>query len=260
MNGTTYAALYRRTELALPGLVSVLVLGGIGMVAALVAIDDGNALVSVLLWLMGLVLVATLLIVLATYRAHRWTIEPGGVRIEERPKVPLCGPRRRVVLAFADIASVRHVESGLDTLVEIAARDGRRFRMGAVPGTAADGRTRSFDHDGLAAFAAAIRAAVAGSGHALHPVTEGLSFWNRPAGIGFLALMLAVSLLVAGAVAWALWDGWTAPRSRNGEMAAIALLLPVGVGYLLRAALRRRRAVLAMHAATDGRAGVERAS
>ncbi|MGE0748860.1 MAG: hypothetical protein AB7K86_26605 [Rhodospirillales bacterium] len=255
MSAPSYAALYRRTEMALPGLVSVLVLGGVGTTLALVAIGDSNALVTVLLWLMGLVLLATLLIVVATYRAHRWTIEPGGVRIEERPKVPLCGPRRRALLRFADIAGVHHVESGLDTLVEIAARDGRRFRMGAVMGTAADGRTRTFDHDGLAAFAAAIRTAASASGHPLHPVTEGLSFWNRPAGIGFLALMFAVSLLIAATVAWALWDGWSPTRARNGEMVAIALLLPAGAGWLLHASLRRRRAVLAMHAQAARPAG-----
>jgi hypothetical protein len=59
--------------------------------------------------------------------------------------------------------------------------------------------------------------------------------------------MFAISLAIAIAVAFALWDGLRSTQSRQGEMAAILLLLPFGAGYLLWKSIRRRRAVLATY-------------
>jgi hypothetical protein len=74
---------------------------------------------------------------------------------------------------------------------------------------------------------------------------EGLSFWNRLPGIAVIFVLLVIACAIAAAVAWALWDGMTTSQPRGGHFAAIALLLPVGGGWLLLKTIRRRRLVLA---------------
>ena len=93
--------------------------------------------------------------------------------------------------------------------------------------------------------------AAARAGHRLPEMAEGLSFWNAAPGLFLLAVMMAASLLLSAAVAWAFVEGLTLdPGTRGTESAAIVLLLPVGVGYLLRKCWRRRQAVLAALAAS----------
>ena len=82
------------------------------------------------------------------------------------------------------------------------------------------------------------------AGHALPAMSEGLSFWNSAPGLAFLTIIFAISLVISGAVAWALWEGMTvSPRARGGEALAILLLLPFGAGYLLRRSWKRRTTV-----------------
>lgn len=42
---------------------------------------------------------------------------------------------------------------------------------------------------------------------------------------------------------WALWEG-ACTRDRGGDAAAILVMLPIGLGWMLRRAWRRRRTVL----------------
>lgn len=152
---------------------------------------------------------------------------------------------RRASVPFADILGVRHVESGFDRMLEIVTADGRRYRLPqrmvtpdacspARPDTAAE----------LDGFAAALHAAVRLAGREL-PRSEGLSFWNTLPGIAFIAMLFVIACVIAGAVAWALLDGMTMSPPRSGYAAAIALMLPVGAGWLLLKTIRRRRLVLA---------------
>jgi hypothetical protein len=170
----------------------------------------------------------------SAYAAHRWTIEPGGIRIEEAPKVPLMGFTRRRLIAFADIAALRNIESGLDSVVEIAARDGNAYRIMAHGARGPE----------LQAFAAQIAGAAAGAGHTPLAMTEGLSFWNRPSGLAVIVVMLILTLAFAGAALFALFDGGLTMRARNGEALAIVVLLPFGVAYLLYKSFTRRWRVL----------------
>jgi membrane protein YdbS with pleckstrin-like domain len=243
-DGPTYQATYRRAEVALPSLVGIVALFFAGLWLVLQHPTDPRVMDAILA-LVGAVVLAAFVILLTVFRVHRWTIEAGGVRISERPRVPLMGWGRRASVPFADILGVRRVESGFDHLLEIVASDGSRYRLpqrmvaaGAhslpQPDPAAD----------LDSFAAALHAAARQAGREL-PASEGLSFWNTLPGIAFIVVLLVIACAIAAAVAWALWDGMTTSQPRGGYSAAIALLLPVGAGWLLLKTIRRRRFVLA---------------
>lgn len=243
VNPAIYESLYRRTAFALTSICILVAALLISVVAAARFIKDGNTSLLVILYSVGTIVVLVIIVAVAAFRVHRWTIEDGGVRIEEKPKVPFTGLRRRIFIAFSDIAALRNVESGLDVVVEIAARDGRIFRLMQVirPQASSAGPATV---PSLEAFAAEISQAAARAGYAPPPITEGLSFWNRLPGLGVIVVMLIFSLAIATAAAWALWDGGLQVRARGGETTAIAILLPVGVGYLFYKSLKRRRRVL----------------
>jgi hypothetical protein len=235
--GSTYEATYRRGEMALPSLLAVLAVLGGGLYLILQDPSGDRVLVAVL-WLIGAVVVAMFAILAAAFRVHRWTVEAAGIAVSERPKVPLLGLRRRTVVAFEDVRAFRWVESGFDRLLEIVAADGRRYRL-----SQAHKRGGEAPAD-LGGFAEATRAAARHAGRELPATTQGLSFWNSWVGLGLILVMFAVSVVLAAAVGWALWDGMTTTQPRGGHFAAIVMLLPVGAGWLLLKSFRRRKSVL----------------
>lgn len=242
---TDYQATYRRTERALPLLLAVMAIMA-GGVAVIILYVDGRNLETMVFSLAGITVVSLFAVLANTFRVHRWTVEPEGVHVHERPKVPLTGLPRRVVIAFPAIAALRRIESGFDYLIEIVTRDGKRYRMPQAMVANPSGLPSADPEANLDVFAASIRAAAERAGCRLPAATEGLSFWNSVAGLVLLLIMFVLSLAIAGAVAWALWDGLRTTQSRQGQVAAILLLLPFGAGYLLLKSIRRRRAVLAM--------------
>lgn len=249
MDRQTYEATYRRSETALPGLLGILAVLAASVAAIVYLPVDGNTVMAFLPFVGGGLVVATVIVALAAFRVHRWTIEADGVRIEERPKF-LLGLRRSTKLAFADIAALRRVESGFDPQMEIAAQDGKRFRLSAKmtrPGFRPG--LNLPDPESLEQFAAALRAGASAAGHALPAPSGALSFWNKPPGLFLLVVMFAISLLIAGLTAFVLSEGM-AVRPRSGETAAILLLLPLGAGYLLLRSFRRRWTVLAAQRAS----------
>jgi hypothetical protein len=240
-----YQATYRRQEFALPALLGVLAVLAAGVFAGIRLYSSGYG-APIFFGTAGFCLLAVLAILLTVFREHRWTLDANVIHVEERPKVPLMGLPHRATLPFSEIIAFRHVESGFDRLIEIVTRGGRTYRMSqkllknptGIPSPDPDAR--------LDDFAASIRAVAARSGHALPEMSEGLSMWNRPAGLACQAIMFLVSLPIAAATAFALFDGGIKPgQPRGGQAIAIFLLLPVGAGYLMVKSIRRRRAVLA---------------
>ena len=69
---------------------------------------------------------------LAALRRHRWTIDADAVLIEERPLVPMIGPRRVRRVPFGDVASLSNVSEGGDALLALTTRDGERFVLPPV--------------------------------------------------------------------------------------------------------------------------------
>jgi hypothetical protein len=74
-------------------------------------------------------------------------------------------------------------------------------------------------------------------------VVDGLGFWNSLAGLALLSIALLASLVLAVGAQWGLWEG-AVTRHKSGEAVAILVLLPVGVGWMLRRSWRRRNSVL----------------
>jgi hypothetical protein len=75
------------------------------------------------------------------------------------------------------------------------------------------------------------------------PVTDGLGFWNRPAGLTVQSIALLASLALAAVVLRGLWEG-EIRRVRTHDDAALPVVLPICIGWLLRRSWQRRRAVL----------------
>lgn len=249
---TDYRAGYRRVDVALPMLVGVVIVFALAVTGALMLLPGRNA-EDVVLVLAGLTVLSLFAIMFNVFRVHRWTLGPAGLAIEERPLVPLTGGRRTATVRFVDIVALRDVQSGLDMLLEILARDGARYRMAQAMITVPGQRVPRPDPQApLAEFAQTIRAAATRAGVTLPATSQGLSFWNTGPGLGFQLFLLLLSLAISGVVVFALVEGFSTRQHRGGETMGILLLLPVGAFLLLRKSLRRRRAVLASLAQNAG--------
>lgn len=213
-----------------------------GIVGAILVATTGDQLLPLVLGTLGLFVLTAVVCMLAALRQHRWTIEADAVLIEERPLVPLTGRRRVRRVPFTGIAALSSVQNATDDLLTMATCNGERFALppGLAPG---QGLLRPPDQEGLAAFAGQLQTAMTAAGRAAPPVAEGLGFWNRPPGLALLSIMLLASLALAVGALWGLWEGATL-RHRGGEAVAILVMLPVGVGWILRRSWRRRRSVL----------------
>ncbi len=240
-----YESLFRRSEVALPGLLGVLLAGALGFTFALAGDLDDETRIAIIVGTLGGALLGIVGIAFASFRVHRWTIAADGIRIEERPKVPLTGRRRRASVRFGQVAALYRLQSGFDAQLELVARDGRRYRLAQAFRPGARG-VRVADPESLAAFATTIEAALSAGGSSLPGAVEGLSFWNRPAGLVALGVAFAVTLAIGIGTVWSFVALGPPPiRARGGEMLGILVLLPVGVGYLLIRSVQRRRTVLA---------------
>lgn len=238
----THQALFRNTPLAFGGLMGAIALLVAGIAGAMLIATTGDQLLPLVLGTLGLFVLTAVVCMLAALRRHRWTIEADAVLVEERPLVPLTGRRRVRRVPFTAIAALSSVQNATDDLLTMITRDGERFALppGLAPG---EGLVRRPDQEGLAAFAGQLQAAMTAAGRAAPSVAEGLGFWNRPAGLTLLGIMLLASLALAVVALWGLWEGATV-RHRGGEAVAILVMLPVGVGWILRRSWRRRRSVL----------------
>jgi len=242
--GTEYKATYRRTEVALPGLVAAALFMGLGVYWSFQD-NDMNRGLEKSLWVMGITLAAVLFIFANCFRVHNWTINADGLRIHERPKVPLMGLSRHVKVPFDEIGSFYHVESGLDCVVDLITRGGRRFRLSQAMMVGESGIPLADPERLLSTFVAAIIETARSAGTTLPEPREGLSFWNSWPGLVLQLIMFAIALAVALAAGWALLNGGLpATSGRTGYGAAIALMLPFGAAYLLLKSFKRRRLVL----------------
>jgi hypothetical protein len=106
---------------------------------------------------------------------------------------------------------------------------------------------RSLDTAGLEAFAARVQRAIAADGRQPPPVLDRLGFWNRAPGLLYvgLLLLLLLSLALAGGVVASTFSGADVRIGNAAPAAGFLVLPPLGAGWLLRKAWRRRRAVLA---------------
>lgn len=224
------------------GVVTLFALFAAAIAVSIAISPDGNTLLPLILGSLGGFVVLFLVLVLASLRRHRWTIEPGALLIEERPLVPLTGRRRTARLDFADIAALSRVQNHADDVILVQSRAGAGYPMGpgALPGTG----LRNVDTAGLEAFAVRVRGAIAAAGDQAPPILDQLGFWNRAPGLAFIGLLLLLALALAVLVVWSILAGAEVRSGNPAQAAGILVLLPVGVAWMLRKAWRRRRVVL----------------
>jgi hypothetical protein len=241
-NSNHHQALYRNTALELSGFLVLLALLTAAITLTLKLAQDGEAVIRGVLGSLGVFVLLFIVLVLIGLRRHGWTIEPGHVLIQERPAVPFTGRRRAIRLPFGDVVRLARVQNGVEDVIELRARSGARYLLSPVARAA--GRLPVYDSGDLEAFAARLHAAILAAGHALPALADGMSFWNRPAGLGLLGVLLVLSLGISGMVLVGILGGGVSAKA-GSEAAAILVLLPVGVGWAVRRAWRRRRALLA---------------
>ena len=241
--GLAYEAAYRRVALVLVVVLLALAGGAAALAGVLMFVSDTDTILFAVLGIAGGTIMASVGALLTALRVHRWDVAADGLRIEERPQIPLAGRRMRAVVPFADILALRRVESGTEVLLELAARNGAVHRMAQAMRADEQGRLSVPDVAGLEAFASAGRDRRGAAGFTAPVVTEGLSFWNRAPGLALLGAMFVVSLLIAGAAGFAMWEG-AELHGAQLKGAAFILALPVGAGYLILRAVRRRGRVL----------------
>jgi hypothetical protein len=244
---TTYASVHRNVALLLGGFLLLLAAFFGGIALAMHVAANGDELLPLVLWVIGGFVAGFLVLVLTCLRRHRWTLTATAVVIEERPWLRGTGRSRRAEVAFADIASLASVQNGPHDMIELATRQGQRFRLGPASRPTRDvtlaAAMRAIDRDGLVAFAASVQASVQAAGVAPPVLVPGLGFWNRPAGLALLVVLLVASSALAVTALWAMWEG-AAGGARSGQAMALLVLLPVGAGWMLRRAWQRRREVL----------------
>mgnify|MGYP001806113659 CR=1 FL=1 len=243
----TYTSIHRNTALLLVGMLGLIAALVAGIATARQFAPDGNAMLRLMFTVLGGFVAGFIVLALACLRRHRWTLHPGQLVIEERPWLRFTGPSRRAQVAFNDIAGLASVQNGADDVIELATRQGASYRMGPASlkpkGHSVADAIRAIDRAGLAAFAASLQAAMQAEGVAPPRLLPGLGFWNRPLGLGLLGVLLALSLGLAVLVVVAVLGGAGGPRNAM-DAAAILVLLPVGVAWMLRKAWRRRQTAL----------------
>ena len=237
-----HQGLYRNTPLVLGGLLGAIAVLIGGVAGAMQIASTGDELLPLIFAALGAFVLIVTVCMLAALRQHRWTVEVDAVRVEERPLVPLTGRRQFRRVPFGSIAALNLVQNSTDELLTITTSDGERFALppGLSPGT---GLIRLPNQKQLGAFAEALRTSMAAAGYVAPPVSEGIGFWNRPTGLALLSIAFLASLALAAVALWGMWEGATA-RHRGGEAAAIMVMLPVGLGWMLRRSWQRRRSVI----------------
>lgn len=242
MTAPSHQGLYRSTPLILGGLLGSIMLLVAGIAAAVLIPTTPAQRLPLVLGALGVFVLTFAVCALTSLRRHRWTIDADAVLVEERPLVPLAGRRRVRRVPFGGIASLSNVQNGTDELLALTTRDGERFLLPPVRERGA-GPVPKPDQQGLAAFAARLQAAMTAAGGVAPPVTDGLGFWNRPPGLALLSVALLMSLAMAAVTLWGLWEG-AIGRVKTHDAAALVVVLPIGLGWMLRRCWQRRRAVM----------------
>jgi hypothetical protein len=240
---TSYTAGYRRSAFVVPATLLVVALFFALLAWAITNAVQRDTLLFIVAGGAGGTILFIIMAMLTGLRVHHWVLEDGGLRVEERPKVPLIGFANRAFAPWREMVALRRIESGFERQIEIEMRNGATYRMAPALVSGPDARGYATDHAGLDALAAAISTRLAAAGAATSRVQEGLSFWNRPPGLVILGVAFVASVAISGAAAIAFWSG----ADLYGAVlrgAALILVLPLGAGYLLFKSVKRRLRVL----------------
>jgi len=257
---TRYRAVVQRLGKFFPLLALSLIGFGFGIRWGL-TFDGYHEANAALMKVTGGVVVAIFWSLANAYRVHLWLLEPEGLRIRERSRIPLTGLPRRALVPYADISALQVSGSGSKRSLQVRVRDGRQFVMDQT--LTKDPQSRFLMADPSAPLddlEQAIRARAAQAGNMLAATALGLSYFQTRVGLSVLAILFVLTLPLAGLTVWAVWDGARpSMNTRPNHEALLLLMLAPGLfGWLFLSKLRSRRDVLKTRAAPLSLAPQER--
>ena len=243
---TEYTATHRRpARVLILLLLSLLWLGGWVWLA--LSDPEQSDLERILITGFAGAVLGILLAVLQGFRRHHWQLAPEGIHIRESPRVPFTGRIRRGFVAWTDITELER--SGQDAVAQlrVIARDGQSWSMTQRAVSSKQSRLQVADPAALLDdLEATIRTHIAQQAPAIGQTVRGLAFLETGPGIALLVAGLLISIAIAGATGWALWEGERVTTGTRASHDALALFLfgPILMTWGLIANLRRRRSIL----------------
>jgi hypothetical protein len=243
---THYRAIVQRLEKFFPLLLVALIASGFGIrwSSSIASYQESNA--AMMKVVAGLLL--TVFWAFAnTYRVHVWVLDPDGIQIRERPRVPLTGLRRRAVVRYENILALQESGSGAKRSLRMTARDGRQFIMDQAVSKHPKFRFLMADPDAdIVDLEREIRDRAAQAGNLLPASSQGFSYFETIAGLTVTGILFILAIPLTGFTVWAIWDG-ARPTSANRttmDAALLFLILPLIFGWLFIKSLRGRRRIM----------------
>lgn len=196
----------------------------------------------------GGVLLGMILLLLFALRAFAWTIHERELEVMERGRVFRFLPNRHARIPFASLAALRRIEAGQEVIAEAETDTGQRFHLPCKMAPRPGSLLPAADEAGHREFLQALAAAITKAGLRPPRVTQGLGFWQRPYGLIVLVFLVLLTAAFSLGTLWALSEG-ARMSSGAAKGAPLIILLPIGAGWLLWRAIKRRRTVLKLMAA-----------
>lgn len=246
---TQYRAVVQRLGKFFPLVMLSLVGFGLGIYWA-ISIEDYRAQDTALMTIIGGFVVAVFWAFANAYRVHVWILEKDGLRVRERPRIPLTGLRRRALIPYADVRALQFSAHGAKRSLQVTAQNGRRFHIDQAVVKNPQSRFMMADPAAdLCDLEQAIRVRAAQVGNMLSATSEGLHYFQTRGGLFVLGVLTVMTLPLSGLLVWALWHGLQPSTGTRAsyEAALLLLLAPTLFGWLFVKSLKQRRRILNNH-------------
>lgn len=240
---TRYEVSGRRAPLMVVGLLFLLLVYAGVLTLVLTNETDGQTILDAVLGATGGVLLGVIVIFLYGLRKFAWTIHARELEVEERGRVFTFAPNRHARIAFTSLKALRRIEAGQEVIAEAETETGARHHLPCKMEPRPGSLLPAADEAGHRQFLDALNAAITQAGLRPPRLTQGLGFWQRIYGIGVLIFLLLLTASFSSVAIWAIADG-AELRGGAAKGAPLIALLPLGAGWLLWRAIKRRRAVL----------------
>lgn len=245
---TSYSAIVRRLSVFFPllALLTLALIGGVAWEIREDAVRDHYSDTFMLL-LVGGYVVAVSIAFARVYWRHTWHFEAAGLRVIERPRVPLTGLPRRAMVPWTDLVTLKVMGKTAKHSLRITTRGGAQFIMSQALVKNPQSRFLMADPDAmLGEVEARIRECAASAGNLLRDGLQGLAYFQTLPGLVVAGTFTLLSLPVPPLMLLAMLTGNTiSPSGPNTWTAAAALLFaPLIFGWLFLKSLRERRAIL----------------
>jgi hypothetical protein len=239
-----YESNYRNTPLVAVAWAVILATGFASAWAALTFLSPGDALVPVV-EIAGLSILLIVAVPFLSARRHRWWADDANFHFREAHRFLSFVPERAGTVPLNQIAALRHVESGVDRLLEVETLSGARHTLAQALVKDAAGIPRPDVH-GFNVFANTFRGRIAAAGAAGASFQDGLGFWNRALGLALLGFAFTSTTALSGLILYGILSGNHMPNGAALQGLAFVIVLPLGCAYALYRSWARRSFVLGL--------------